>query len=461
MDVPSEELTTPASPEPTPSKKRAQNRRKKKSSETVPSKKALGFLESADDQMEKPNWPDTEFPWRVRTEERLELAKAEEEERLRWIERFLDRDSDDEDEVELASVPQEFSSDPYDYVPEPPRPGRGKMVPLLAYPDGPREGPIRRRQFPSDPADARAALLSKKSVRALSYRQRKRQKELGDEEDDEVVCICNGRDDGRELVQCDACQTWYHLQCIGIKNIAELGKEEDPWFCRRCVRSRSPSTGPDEVLTSEPTFVPSEEPSIRRYSDTPFYQPGLQDSPHWSSSRVPRTPTRVHHSFSDSHSSWVESSRAGPSTPKHSAPSVRIYSSPYDGYPEESPFDPTSTPSRGIKFHPPFTTPKSHSWVPRGSAGLFQTPSRPNVRGPSKVSASMFLGADDNLPHHVHSHEFFNRPYDESPIRRSDTAAIPRRSLHSPPRIRPLGQNHSLLEESPVVRSVGSQLQKE
>ncbi len=37
-------------------------------------------LTAADDQTDKPNWPDTEFPWRLRTEERVELAKAEEEE---------------------------------------------------------------------------------------------------------------------------------------------------------------------------------------------------------------------------------------------------------------------------------------------------------------------------------------------------------------------------------------------
>ncbi|KAF8971605.1 hypothetical protein BDZ97DRAFT_1753382, partial [Flammula alnicola] len=267
VDIPTEEQITPGSPEPTTNKKRVNNRRKKRGTEVLVNKKACGVSGSVGDQVEKPNWPDTEFPWRLRTQERIELAKAEEEERLRWIERFLDRDSDDEDDVEFNAQPggdEAFSGSTfgvdYENALEKPFPmGRGKTVPLLTYSDTTRKL-SKRSAFPSDPADARAALLSKKSVRALSYRQQKRQRELDDEEDDEVVCICNGKDDGRELVQCDACQTWYHLQCIGIKNIAELGKEEDPWFCRRCVaRSPSPSTEPDNLVTSEPIFVPTDD----------------------------------------------------------------------------------------------------------------------------------------------------------------------------------------------------------
>ncbi|PPQ73679.1 hypothetical protein CVT26_010765 [Gymnopilus dilepis] len=451
MEVPSEEMAAPASPEPTPSKKRAQNRRKKKSTEAVPSKKGLGLSDAADDSLEKPNWPDAEFPWRVRTEERLELAKAEKEERLRWIEKFLDRDSEEEDEVELAPAPLELSSDPYHYASEVPRPGRGKMVSLKKY-DMSRGGQSKTTQFHSVLSDARDALWAKRSVRTLSYRQRKRQKELDDEEDDEVLCICDGRVNARDLVQCDACQTWYHLQCIGLRNIADLGREEDPWFCRRCVaRSRSPSSEPDHALLSEPTFVPSDEPEIREYSDAPFYQPGLHDPQHWPSSKVPKTPTRGYHPYPDPSSWGVESLRGGPSTPKHMGPPVRIYSSPYSGYPEESPFDPTSTPSRGIRFHPPFTTPKSQSLAPRGSVGLFQTPSRPSVRQHYHPD----IGTNDN-PHQLPAHVLFGR--DESPILRS--SALPRLPPSSSPRIRPLGQSHSFLDDSPVVRSVGPELQK-
>ncbi len=253
LDMQPEEHGRPVTPEATPHKKRVNNRRKKKTTELHAHKKISSDPDAADEQTDKPNWPDTEFPWRLRTEERVELAKAEEEERMRWIERFLDRDSDDEDDAESSSQREVDETAPaskfgvvFDHTPETVYPpGRGKMVPLLAYSDH-THLMSRRVAFPSDPADARAALLSKRSVRALSYRQQKRAARGGgdDDSDNEIVCVCRGKDDGRELVQCDACQTWYHLQCIGIRTVAELGREEDPWFCRRCVRSPSPTRDP-------------------------------------------------------------------------------------------------------------------------------------------------------------------------------------------------------------------------
>ena len=62
---------------------------------------------------------------------------------MRWIERFLDRDSDDEDDAESSSqheVDESASASKFgvvfDHTPETVYPpGRGKMVPLLAYSD--------------------------------------------------------------------------------------------------------------------------------------------------------------------------------------------------------------------------------------------------------------------------------------------------------------------------------------
>lgn len=475
IDIPTEEPPLPVSPEPSPSKKRGNSRRKKKGVDVSINKKTLAGSGAVDDQAEKPNWPDAEFPWRLRTEERLELARAEEEDRLKWIERFLDRDSDDEDDADLPPPAEAIAHD-NDILSSPLqsvtfKPGRGKMVPLQAYPGSPRAGSSTKRiAFPSDPADARAALLSKKSVRALSYRQQKRQRELDDEDDDdEVVCICNGKDDGRELVQCDACQTWYHLECIGIKNISELGREEDPWFCRRCVsRSRSPSTEPEILVMSEPTFVPTDDqPNVRGYSDAAFFQPTLQDSPNWTTSRMPKTPTRVsYHGRSYSSHSWADSSRAGPSTPQHAAHTVRIYNNPDEAYNqnfEESPFDPTSTPSRGIKFHAPFATPKNNVWH-RHSGSLFQTPSKPTGRGSTYKTAETYAPPSLDPLGHLPPQEHLGRPfaYDDSPIRRNKVNDGARRVHHTPSRSRTSGSNQfSFLEESPVVRSVGSRIPRD
>ena len=110
------------------------------------------------------------------------------------------------------------------------------MVPLSN-----REGTDPKRIFvPSVPADARAALLSKRSVRAVAARRRLHVKPFADSDGEEILCICRGKDDGRELVQCDDCRTWYHLECLGIKDIADLGREEDPWYCHNCITLRLP-----------------------------------------------------------------------------------------------------------------------------------------------------------------------------------------------------------------------------
>ncbi|KAG6919472.1 hypothetical protein DXG01_005731 [Tephrocybe rancida] len=439
-----------------PSKKRGATRRKKKGELSARERKAQAFAAAvAGDLPDKPNWPDAEFPWRLRTQEREEKIKAEEEEKLKVIERFLDRDSDDEEEEDIVVGGPAGEGMPF-------RRGRGKMVPIPGNPVG-----VRRKSllFPSDPADALAALMSKKSVRTLSYRQQKRRRQQDDESDDEVLCICNGRDDGRELVQCDECQTWYHLQCIGIRDISDLGREEDPWFCRRCEESyRSPSPVP----MSEPTFAPTDDrPHISPSYDAPFFQPSsLQDSPNaWDAPKMPRTPTRLRDADYEpgmsSGSSWVESSRHRPMTPQQLASAPRVYThntpSPFDSYPPyDEPFDPTSTPSRGIKFGAPFATPKNNVWSSRAN-GLFQTPlkssggrnpSSKNFGGPGTLTSAL----DDNAHRATYDRSYTN---EESPIRRVNSQEGPkaRRIMESPLAARSTlpGPQH-LLEESPIMR---------
>lgn len=488
-----------------------------------------------DSVMPRPNWPDTEFPWRLRTEERAERAKEEEEARMKLVERFLDRDSDEEDgaddggrggwvdrdreeEEDVEVLPSAKWGLVYEDgadKPVPARRGRGKMVPLTAEPEGPAESTVhpggRKAFFPSDPADARAALLAKKSVRALSYRHQKRQRERtmedgdrdaeGETDDDEVMCVCHGGDDGRELVQCDACQKWYHLECIGIRSIADLGREEDPWYCDPCCiggeRSESSEEEEREVIPNpstvtdivEPTFAPTDDtPRVpRSYDIVPFFQTPvisgtLQDSPMpWSSaiSRLPKTPTRggnpesIEFDSGASASSWIDSSpsRHEPSTPQQqqTVRSVKVYTNttpgPFDV--DDTVFDPTSTPSRGIKFSGgPFATPKNNSWTSRTSGGsmLFQTPSKPAGLGSRRDSAlnSRPFGGPGTLDDSAGGFSPFtysgygrvlHSTHDESPVRRkSADSSRPHRIAESqlPPRMH-------ILEESPVVRSKGKE----
>ena len=321
------------------------------------------------------------------------------------------------------------------------------MIPLSVAPDDPWNL-IPKQTFPLDPADAREALLSKRSVRTLSYRQQKRKRQRQDQEndEDEVLCICRGEDDGRQLVQCDSCQMWYHLQCLGINNIAALGKEEDLWFCGRCgARSRSPSTEIDDAPFSEPTFVPTEPlPVGRRSSDATFFQSAVLESPNWSLTRMPRTPTRSIRNSMDSFRPswhWTDSSRAMPSTPCQHHPVARIRNTPGpldngSNVDDDSLFDPTSTPSRGIKFHVPFATPKSNAWRPNPSL-LPQTPSRTKAGNKYHVPHSASLD-DNSLSTGSGIQYSFARVLspEESPIRRnrSSDATLGRRRFLSPVR---------------------------
>ncbi|KAG2160249.1 uncharacterized protein EDB93DRAFT_1114262 [Suillus bovinus] len=407
-----------------PSKKR-RYRKKKKTPSMDESKDQSTFPLQLEANVDVPNWPDTQFPWRLRSEQCSDFSKMKEEQRLRYIENFLNRDSDDEDDEESLFQNQtarsRFGS------------GRGKMYPLFARSQNRDCGPTTVSVVPSDPADARTALLSKRSIRQFSFRRAQR-KSTDDDIDDEIVCICRGSDDGRELVQCDECHTWYHLQCIGIRSVADLGKEEDPWFCGSCAK-----TPPPDILPSfEPTFVPTEEKLRHDKSyDPPFFHPGLNPSPAvpWSSSpRPPMTPPgRRAGPYFSSGSSWDEaSSQPGPQTPQLSSRSVRVYTTT-PGCAElfmadESPFDPTSTPSRGIKFGAPFATPKNNFWQGRGPE-LFHTPTRPGEGMSNRRSGHHLLGG-------------------------ADDSQLPITHLSSGPDITPIGRNFApvgRLAESPLA----------
>jgi hypothetical protein len=455
----------------------ANKKAKKKTQEPSAREKKLAIAQAAlDDATERPNWPDAEFPWRLRSEELAEITKEEEEQRMQVIEKFLERDSDEEDGSEDEDGKEGEDQDLLDQAewtkvyedgtrrPTPMRGGRGKMVQLSAEPHVIRPvGAGRVRFFPSDPGDARVALLAKRHVRSLSFRQKRRERAQG-ADTDEVLCICRGKyDDEGDVVQCDLCQTWYHLHCIGIRNIAQLGREEDPWYCQKCyVVERSESSddeGEAETRAPEPTFVPTdnEPPRVSRSSDTPLYQPSLQDSPMPWAPRLgqgpPTTPTRGSGTLraADFGSGSSDSRHLGPFTPStphnsNQRGSVQIFGSDTrrlsfsDMDLEDAPFDPTSTPSRGIKFGAAFTTPKN-MWPTRPN-GLFETPSK------RRDSSSRLFGAPGTLDESAGGGGVFSSPfgrmptYDDSPIRR-DTA--------------PAGdtQRTRRLLESPIASSVG------
>ncbi|KAK7064863.1 hypothetical protein R3P38DRAFT_2826799 [Favolaschia claudopus] len=459
----------------------ANKKGKKKAQEPTARDKKAAVAAAFEDATEKPNWPDAEFPWRLRTEERAEITKEEEEQRMQMIEKFLDRDTDVEegsDDDEDKDKEEEDLLDPSDWGkvydngtqrPIPTRGGRGKMVQLAAEPHIDRRISARRsRFFPSDPGDARAALLSKKRVRSLSFRQKRRERTQG-ADNDEVLCICRGKyDEDGDVVQCDTCNTWYHLHCLGIPSIADLGPEDDPWFCEGCiVVERSESSEEDEPETL-PTFAPtdSDPPRVSLSSDAPLYQPVESPMP-WN---APTTPPRASNAARDlgpAFASVASGSRLEPFTPStpnsnRRRSSVQVWGRDTPGGfdLDDLPFDPTSTPSRGIKFAAPFATPKN-TWTARPNA-LFETPSK------RRDSSSRIFGAPGTLDESASGGGVFSSPfgrlptYDDSPIRRDTAPAADsqraRRLLGSPvaPSLasgRYLGHVMTALQESPVMWS--------
>ncbi|KAF8510797.1 hypothetical protein BU17DRAFT_69887 [Hysterangium stoloniferum] len=286
-------------------------------------------------------WPDKEYPWSESERQRDELEETERKRRLARIERFLERESEsDEDDNDcIAGL-----SLGYDSSSPPPRPrGRGKTIALNPTP---RKGKAKskskvpsRMLFGAATADARHVLMSKKHVRAVA--ERLRQRRLAEEEEGVVMCICQNGDDGRAMVRCDACRTWYHLVCMDIHDPDELGEE---WFCWKCLPDAD--NAPVEPVVREPTFVPSrlDSPPRAGVGDQPFYQ-YLEPSPMLAS---PVAASRT----------------AGPSTP------YIPHRQGYDEY-EHAPFDPTSTPSRGLKFPGPAPV------TPRRQAPFWGTPRTP------------------------------------------------------------------------------------
>lgn len=370
------------------------------------------------------NWPDEEFPWNVRTHERREIEAAEEADRMRSIKRFLDEDSDaagsddgyqDEDVSPKESAHHLGSPSTHHH------PSRGKMVPLPH-----RDGTSLQKVFvPSDPADARAALLSKQSVRAVAARRRMNVQPTTNSDGEEILCICRGKDDGRELVQCDDCRKWYHLECLGIRDTAELGREEDPWFCHNCVALMNGLTD------SEPTFalVEEEKSPLGRRRDPLFYET-LQESPaigDWrfhSNGPGPTTPKR-----NPSRTMAIEvytrssmGSRNGPQTPHNSSATtgrVRVYTTPGSDerifQDDVSPFDPASTPSRGVRVGASvssvFATPK---WQVNAPPTFSSSPYRD---GTDPGGGSSGGGAPSSSPFRVFPHE--DTPVDRSAPRTS------------------------------------------
>lgn len=421
-----------------------------------------------------PNWPDAEFPWSLKADQLARAHWETQADKLRWIEKFLDRESDSESEGEEI-MPSSAWGELYQHPPMPCRRGRGKMVPIKAT-DRRRTGIM---VFPSDPADARAALLSRRAVRAWTLRHTSQTRHPNPSSDnsgsgeDAGFCVCEGKVKDRGLVQCDDCERWYHLRCIGVRNVGELGGLDDPWYCPGCLEATRQTVTPEPTIpSSEPTIVPTDDDCPGSSPKDPlFFVGGSERSPFptWHPHARPSTPTRDNTTFEplSGSSSTAYSNKGGPSTPQNSSSRLaRIYETPslsinVDG--GESIFDLTTTPSRGMKFStftPKSIGPWSYNSRMNTTGVGFYTPSRRHTG-----SVNRLMGRVDSVSGIV------ARPVlQDSPTRRKEGAlgrVLHSRRLHESPMgfggLTSGGRfgGFPAPEESPVVRSAGKKRMRE
>lgn len=368
----------------TPSKKRAPKRRRITSAEKRGKFSAVAraaLLES------RPRWLDGEFPWSLREKERVEELDQRNTDRLERINRYFSRDTDSEDDLDKKEGSRQPSPAPIpDKSEETNRRGRGKGVPLQANPARPVQRghgvagvAVNSSQFyPSDPADARTALMSKRSVRLLAYRRAQKE----NTSDSRGVCFCgmSGDEDDKAQVQCDECYTWYHTDCLGIKDVTELGGPDDPYYCYLCRPELHATTSNSSYLRGtaplrEPTFVPTEERSVDR---------GMNDVAFFTSSPMSatlQTPIRGPFPGAARRSLWDDAhhTSSGPSTPLMARGGVRIFTP--NG--EQAVYNPFSeSPTRGAALdghkddYAAFATPKGWPALSMGAhhSGLLNTP---------------------------------------------------------------------------------------
>ena len=354
----------------------------------------------------EPDWLDHVYPW-SESKRRAKEPSGAEKLRLKQLEQFFDRLTDDEDSADDFDTV--VTGTPTSEVAPPLRPslsgGKLGSVPQLSTPSLGRS-----ISGASDSGDARTVLFARHGARPAAPRpdpskaeglttettnahaanedaqDPENQAAVGDsvetesQEDDDgaITCVCGKTHTDTPMVRCDSCHTWSHLDCLGINDESQLGAE---WFCFNCEQRSMAEQGIGDD-TREPTFtLTAETPRPRLIGAVKFYDPPpLTNSPLFpantsdirSAAKVPVTPT----AGTVSHSR-LRTPGWDPSGGSHITPRTPLIQRPFDiralstpklfterGAPAEA-FDPTSTPSRGIQLGTPFqdSTSSDRAWT--------------------------------------------------------------------------------------------------
>ena len=78
--------------------------------------------------------------------------------------------------------------------------------------------------------------LPQKKQKTISQDPRRRVKKPDQPMKEERWCYCGQPDDGRGMIDCDACGDWFHWECTDLKDMQFVPGAEVSWLCRNCAR---------------------------------------------------------------------------------------------------------------------------------------------------------------------------------------------------------------------------------
>ncbi|KAG8929412.1 hypothetical protein FRC02_005618 [Tulasnella sp. 418] len=346
------------------------------------------------------HWPDSQFPWSLNDQQRKAERKRLRNEKMKLVERFLDRDTDDslsdDEEDSVMTANDEDSMEEGGMVHrarglsalghDAPENQNDTLMPARPYLDDTTPDLV----VPSDPGDARYAFASRRDIRAQLFQSKRRREESTEDSEDDgpVACICREPEDGRRMVRCDGCRSWFHQICVDILDENQL---DDFWYCWKCSRDavsfpEDGSVTPATTMVVPPTQTQPVSEDTRPEQETDTFPPPNSDRSPSPFSSPPKSPIRLQPNSVPSIFSPQRTPRKtfDPTTPKRlvSRFGIDIQQTPRF-FPEFSQQGRTAgstdimgSPSRGTQYSVAFATlqPRQRSGVP-----LF-TPKTPTSR---------------------------------------------------------------------------------
>lgn len=279
----------------------------------------------------RPQWPDSEVPWRLGPGLRAKQAR-EEKERTALLRRYLETSSDDSDDDGAARFPAHRSIK------------RGRHFAAQGTANNHWDG---------DATDARAALRNaigrSHPQKAVARRQAPAVIPAG-----VIGCPCKQTGPAAgSMIACSSCKSWFHLGCIGLEDMSLASS----WVCEPCVRQAGRSFVTPSHMHTPNAFLGSHERAFRgdqglALAPSPMFAGEAVRAAGSSGTletRTPSSPTRSGQRarvLSYGNDLWgvTEESPSTPMAPR--AP--EYYSTPR---PEDL-FDVNSTPSRHLNTDP-------------------------------------------------------------------------------------------------------------